>query len=112
MKEKAKNKVTIEDLAIMVAKGFENTATKDDFNMLKGEIGDVKKDVESLKKDVESLKKDVEKIKQDIEGMNDRLDGTNNRIDDLAETKVSKIKHKELEDQVAFLVRKKTGVKI
>ena len=105
MKEKAKNKVTIEDLAIMVAKGFENTATKDDFNMLKGEIGDVKKDVESLKKD-------VEKIKQDIEGMNDRLDGTNNRIDDLAETKVSKIKHKELEDQVAFLVRKKTGVKI
>jgi len=80
MKKGAKKKMAIDDLAVMVAKGFEeasrNTARIE--NNLIYHIGIIK----------------------------DKLEGTNKRIDDLAETKVSKIAHKELENRVGFVEKK------
>jgi len=50
--QKKTKKVTTDDLAIMVAKGFENTATKTD-------MGEVKKDIKELKENVKDIKKDI-----------------------------------------------------
>ena len=72
MNNKKGGKMTIDKLAVMVAKGFDNVATKMDIDGLKKEIEDVK----------------------------DKLVGTNKRIDDFAETKVSKVVYKELENRV------------
>ncbi len=58
----------------------------------------------------EDLKHLEEKLSKDIENVKDHLDGTNRRIDDFAETKVSKVAHKELENRVGF-VEKKLEVK-
>lgn len=42
MKKGARNKkMTIDDLAVMVAKGFENTATKDDFKEVSRKLEDI-----------------------------------------------------------------------
>lgn len=42
MKKKAlKKSITIDDLAIMVAKGFENTATKNDITRLENRLDDI-----------------------------------------------------------------------
>lgn len=49
MKKISKNKeVTINDLAIMVAKGFENTATKDEIKSVKDEIKSVVKRLDGI----------------------------------------------------------------
>ena len=77
------DKMTIDKLAIMVAKGFESVATKDD-----------------LKKLEERMNGKFEGVKKEIEGVKDQLVGTNKRIDDLAETKVSKIIYEGLEKRV------------
>jgi hypothetical protein len=85
MQKATKKKMTIDDLALMVAKGFEHTATKDDLKELRVEI------------------------KGDIEGVKDQLEGTNRRIDHLAETKVSKVTYKELSGRVGLIERKLAG---
>ena len=51
MNEK-KNKMTIDKLAIMVGKGFDNMATKTD-------IGEVKKDIKEVKEDIKDIRRDV-----------------------------------------------------
>ena len=70
--------MTIDDLAVMVAKGFEKTVTKNDLRDL-----EVK-----------------------IDGVKNQLEGTNKRIDYLAETKVSKVIYKELEHRVSVVEKK------
>ena len=75
----AKKRITIEDLATITAKGFESTATKEDLRELE------------------------QKLTKEIEGVKDQLVGTNKRIDSLAETKVSKIAFKELENRVGVV---------
>ena len=70
------SKMTIDKLAIMVAKGFGDTVTKDDI-----------KDM-ATKEDIKDMA-----TKTDIEGLE-------KRIDDFAETKVSKITYKELQNRV------------
>ena len=73
-------KMTIDKLAIMVAKGFEGVATKEDLKNLEARM--------ATKEDIKDMA-----TKTDIEGIN-------KRIDDFAETKVSKITYKELENRV------------
>jgi hypothetical protein len=72
--------MTIDKLAIMVAKGFEGVATKEDLKNLEARM--------ATKEDIKDMA-----TKTDIEGIN-------KRIDDFAETKVSKITYKELENRV------------
>ncbi len=62
----------------------------------------------ATKEDLKNLatKAELEGIKKEIESVKDRLEGTNKRIDDYAETKVSKIVHKELENRVGFAEKK------
>ncbi len=72
------SKMTIDKLAIMVAKGFANVATKEDFKSLEARMA----------------------TKTDVEGIKNQLAGMNKRIDDFAETKVSKIMYKGLESRV------------
>ncbi len=40
-KKTTKKRMTIEDLALMVARGFENTATKDDINEIWTKLGEI-----------------------------------------------------------------------
>ena len=81
-KEMRTKKITINELAIMVAKGFENTATKNDIKDLK-------------------LKIDVLEDK-----LTTKINATDRRIDHLAETKISIIKYEELEKRVRVLENK------
>jgi phage gp16-like protein len=52
----SKKKMTLEDLAIMVAKGFENTATKADIAKLDKKIDSVKSE---LKSEIQGLRNSV-----------------------------------------------------
>ncbi len=81
-KEVKTKKMTIDKLAIMMSNSFESIEKK------------------------MATKDDIEEVKKEIEGVKDRLTGTNKRIDDYAETKVSKITHKELEHRVNFIEEK------
>ena len=91
--KKINNAVDLVDkLAIFTAKGFENTATKED--------------IKRLENDIEGVKKDIEGVKKNIEGVKNQLEGTNKRIDDFAESKVSKITFKELDNRVGFMEEK------
>ena len=84
--KKINNAVDLVDkLAISTAKGFENTATKED---------------------IKRLENDIEGVKKNIEGVKNQLEGTNKRIDDFAESKVSKITFKELDNRVGFMEEK------
>lgn len=86
MKREVKTKkITIDELAMMVAKGFENTATKTD---------------------VEGLKEEIKGVKKDIEGVKNQLEGTNKRIDDLASNRVKYEDHNKLKARVDFIEEK------
>ena len=76
-KEVKTKKMTIDKLAIMVAKGFEGIEAK----------MATKEDIKDM-----ATKTDIEKLTK--------------RIDDLAETKVSKIIYKELDNRVGFIEKK------
>jgi len=93
--------MTIDDLAIIVAKGFKKTVTKDD----------VETSIDNLAVIMAgSFSGLEERLTKKIDGLDNRLVGTDKRIDDYAETKVSKISFKELEGRVG-VVEKKLEVK-
>ena len=90
MKKRTKN-MTLDNLAIMVAKGFEETATKKD-------IADM-----ATKQDIKELKKE---LKKDISGLDERL----SRV----EMKLDRALFKEI-DRLEGLIRqlaKKVNVKL
>ena len=83
VKKKTKTKVTTEKLALMVAKGFENTATKDDlkefatkkemregFQIVNDTLGLIRDDIRDLKISVEidlkDLKNRVERLEKKV----------------------------------------------
>ena len=68
MNVKKGGKITIDKLAIMVAEGFERTATKDD----------------------------IERLEIKIESVENKLEGTNKRIDDFVVTRVKYEDHNKL----------------
>jgi deoxyadenosine/deoxycytidine kinase len=72
-----KSKMTIDDLAIVIAGSFNGLEER-----LTKKIGDVESG-----------------LKKEIGGVKDQLAGTNKRIDDFVETKVSKVVYKELENR-------------
>ena len=81
-------KMTIDKLAIMVAKGFEDTATKDDLKSLEARM---------------ATKTDIQGLKEEIKGVKNQLEGTNKRIDDLAMNRVKYEDHNKLKARVDFI---------
>ena len=51
--------MTIDDLAVMVDKGFENTATKEDVSEIKLDIADLKKEMSEVKHEVAAVKSNL-----------------------------------------------------
>lgn len=83
VKKKTKTKITTESLVLMVAKGFENTATKDDlkefatkqemregFQIVNDTLGLIRDDIRDLKISVEidlkDLKNRVERLEKKV----------------------------------------------
>jgi len=83
-----KGKMTIDKLAIMVAKGFENTATKEDL------------------KNLEARMEAKMATKTDMEGIKNQIEGVNNRIDEMSLNRVKYEDHNKLKVRVDFLEKK------
>lgn len=81
---KKNKKVTTDDLAIMVAKGFDN---------MEKDMGGLQKDVRELKKDMGEVKENVKDTHKDILNLGDRFvsyhtfDSLANRVKVLEENK-------------------------
>lgn len=82
MKKVAPKKVTIDDLAgtidnlaIMVAGGFERVYKEMDnrFDKVEKDIAEVKKDVAEVKKDVAEVKENLATTRMDVLGIGDRF---------------------------------------
>lgn len=59
----AKKKTTIEDLAVLIKRGFDQTATKTE---LREEIGGVKSELKELKEQIAQLAADISKLKEEV----------------------------------------------
>ncbi len=77
-------KVSIEDLAIMTANGFNRIDKR--FDKIEGDIIEMKEDIREIKGDIVEIREDIVEIRDDIETIKDELITTNDRIDFLAET--------------------------
>jgi predicted RNase H-like nuclease (RuvC/YqgF family) len=77
MPKKNQKNMTIDDLAVMVAEGFnemqETMATKENIKRLEGYIGSLSADVNILKSDVSILKADVSGLKKDMNRLNNSV---------------------------------------
>ena len=91
MKNKKGKKVSTEELAIMIAEGFEGVDKK-------FESADQKFD--SMDKKFDSIDKKFEVLESKL---SQKIDGLGNRIDHLVGSKVSWDAHKRLEDRVVRL---------
>lgn len=105
---KKKKQITTEDLALMIANGFEETATKQDFSRLEkrvggleGRVGGLEKDMKGLKQDVGGLKQDVGGLKQDLEYLSERVARIEAKLDRALYQEIAR-----LEDLIKQLARK------
>lgn len=69
-----KQPVTLEDLAVMVARGFEKTASKEDLKRLENRVGGLENRVGGLENKVGGLEKRVSRIEKTMV-TKDYLDG-------------------------------------
>jgi len=86
-KNEKSGKMTIDKLAIMVARGFENTATKDDIKNM------------ATKDDLKDLET----------RMNGKFEGVNRRIDDMSMNRVKYEDYDKLKSRMN-LIEKKVGL--
>ena len=95
-KNEKSGKMTIDKLAIMVARGFENTATKDDIKNMA-----TKDDIKNM-----ATKDDL----KDLETrMNGKFEGVNRRIDDMSMNRVKYEDYDKLKSRMN-LIEKKVGL--
>ncbi len=71
-------KVTTDDLAMMVAKGFENMVTKDSLELFKF---DTNNHFNNLETDMKSVKKDLFELKEKVDDIHDTVMGYDKRIE-------------------------------
>ena len=98
----SEKQTTIEDLAVMVKKGFEDTARKQDVVGLKG-------DITGLKEDVTGLKEDMIEVKEGLDHVDARL----GRIEaDINEMRGEIVYRHEFEDALGRIkyLEKKLGI--
>lgn len=98
MKKIIKKKMSIEDLALSMNKGFKRVE-----NLIEKKIDGL---AISTAKGFESVDKRFDEVKEDTKGVKNQLEGVSKRIDDFAENKVSKITFKELDHRVSFVEKK------
>ncbi len=105
MKKPIKKKMSIEDLAISMNRGFKRVE-----NLIETKIDELAistaKGFESVDKRFDSVEKRLVSVEEEIKGVKNQLGGTNKRIDDYAETKVAKIEYKDLSNRVGFVEKK------
>jgi len=91
-----KKKMTIDDLAVMVANGFSGVANR--FDKVEVDISELKTDVTELKKDMVEVKENVKNIRGDVLNLGDRFvsyhtfDALAGRVKVLEEKKLEKTK--------------------
>jgi len=98
MKKIIKKKISIEDLALSMNRGFKRVE-----NLIEKIIDGL---AISTAKGFESVDKRFDEVKEDIKGVKNQLEGVSKRIDDFAESKASKIEFKELNHRVGFIEEK------
>ena len=62
MVKKDNNGITLEDLANMVARGFENTVNKQEFSGLRSEFSDLRSEVEDMNKRLGKVEYQVDEV--------------------------------------------------
>ena len=62
MKKKVKKQVSTDDLAIMIAKGFENTVTRSEFTEHRKEFTGLSAKVDTLDQNIKATRRDVLEI--------------------------------------------------
>lgn len=93
MKKITKKKMTIEDIALSMNKGFRRVE-----NLIEKKIDEL----------AISTAKGFEKTatKDDVEGLKNQIQGVNNRIDDISMNRVKYEDHNKLKIRVDFIERK------
>lgn len=66
----AEKQITINQLAKMIKKGFDNTPTKGQFETLENDVKSLDKNVKSIEKRLGVVERDVRDIKNTLEGSN------------------------------------------
>lgn len=105
MKKVAHKKMTIDDLAVMVAKGFDGVY--EEIAGVKREVAEVKKEVEGIKKDVEGVKKDVEGVKKDVAEVKENLASTRRDVLAMGDKFTLKYEFHDLASPVSLLEQKR-----
>jgi predicted nucleic acid-binding Zn-ribbon protein len=65
-----KKTITIDELAVMIKRGFDETASKTGFLRLEEDINIVKEDVVKIRDDTARLEKEIVGLRKDIEHLN------------------------------------------
>jgi predicted nucleic acid-binding Zn-ribbon protein len=102
-------KITIDELAIMINKGFENT-TKQIRKEIKEEVGGLKEEVGGLKEEFGGLKKEVTGMKDKVEIMSKEIDSLQRgqvRIEDRLDNIVSDKKVLDSHEKRISILEKK-----
>lgn len=100
MKKTIKKKMSIEDLALSMNKGFGRVNNKID-----NVVDLVDKLAASTLKGFEGVEARMA-TKTDIEGLRSQISGVNNRIDDISMNRVKYEDHNKLKVRVGFIERK------
>ena len=122
MKKKAK-KITMEDLAGMVQRGFLETAKKADVvaikkdvvilkngvSLIKSEVGSLKEDVSILKADVYTLKEDVKAIKEDVADLKDKFHKVLGALDKVAKQYADYMEERKMRDAEIARIKRWVG---
>lgn len=72
--EKNQKTFDLNDLAVMVAKGFENTATKDDFKRLENRMDGMENRMDGMDKRMGSMEKSMKNLETGQEDIKLKLD--------------------------------------
>lgn len=71
MKKTATKKMTIDDLAVMVAKGFDGVY--EEIREVKNDVKVIKEDMVNVKKDIAEVKENLASTRRDVLSMGDRF---------------------------------------
>lgn len=99
MKKRTKNKkITIDDLAGMMNRGFAKTAKQSDLEAVKIDVAGLKDDVAILKGDVAGLKEDVATLKNDVASIKEDFHKILDSLDKVAKQYAAYLEEKEVRD--------------
>lgn len=96
MKKASKKKITMENLAGMVQRGFSETSNE--IRALKGDMTIFKLDMVTLKGDVGELKEDVSILKNDIASLKENFHKVLDSLDKVAKQYADYLEERKLRD--------------